>query len=414
ERSLLGQLNAAIEKRTRLLGRKHSPEETTAADKQINALTTEYEQIQAQIRSKSPHYAALTQPSLLSLEEIEQLLDPDTVLLEYSLGEERSFLWLVTSTSMASFVLPKRKQIETAVKDVLDLLTESGTPKEFEAKAAQVSQILLGPVASKLGKKRLAIVAGGLLQYLPFAALPAPMAGANKYQPLIVDHEIVNLPSASALAAMRSQFGSRKPAPKSIAILADPVFSRDDQRITSNTNLAARPPAERDFDKVTRSARKLGLLKDGDSWIRLPLSRQEAEQIVALVSKSEAKLALDFDANLSTATAPEIGEYRILHFATHGLFNDEAPELSGLVLSLVNEKGEPRNGFLSLPEVFNLNLAADLVVLSACQTGLGKDIRGEGLVGLTRGFMYAGAPRIVASLWAVRDKDALELMVRFY
>src|SRR5262249_7740771 len=139
ERSLLGQLNAAIEKRTRLLGRQHSPEETAAADKQIDALTIEYEQIQAQIRLKSPRYAALTQPSLLSLKEIEQLLDPQTIFLEYSLGEERSFLWLVTTTSMASFVLPKRKEIEVAVKDVLNLLTVSGTPAEFEAKAAQLS-----------------------------------------------------------------------------------------------------------------------------------------------------------------------------------------------------------------------------------------------------------------------------------
>src|SRR5262249_29501760 len=362
-----------------------------------------------QIRLKSPRYAALTQPSPLSLNQVQQLLDPSTVLLEYSLGRERSFLWLVTSTSMASFALPKRKEIEAAVKDVLDLLTESGTPEEFEAKAAHLSQILLSPVASKLGKKRLVIVADGLLQYLPFAALAAPIAGSNKYQPLIVDHEIVNLPSASVLAIMRSQLGSRKPAPKSIAILADPVFSQNDQRIASNTISTARPPAEQDLDKATRSARELGLLRDGEGWPRLPLARLEAEQIVALASKSETKLALDFDANLSTATAPDIGGYRILHFATHALFNDQRPELSGLVLSLVNEKGEPRNGFLSLPEVFNLNLSADLVVLSACQTGLGKDVRGEGLVGLTRGFMYARAPRIVASLWVVRDKDAMEL-----
>src|SRR5262249_13757585 len=130
ERSLLGQLDAAIEKRTRLSGRQHSAEETAAADKQIDALTSEYEQVQAQIRLKSPQYAALTQPSLLSLKEIQQLLDPDTVLLEYSLGEERSFLWLVTTTSMESFALPKRKEIEAAIKDVLKLLTESGTPEE--------------------------------------------------------------------------------------------------------------------------------------------------------------------------------------------------------------------------------------------------------------------------------------------
>src|SRR5262249_36526196 len=204
--------------------------------------------------------------------------------------------------SIESFVLPKRKQIEAAVKGVLDLLTKSGTPEEFEAKAAQVGQILLGPVASKLGKKRLAIVADGMLQYLPFAALPAPTAGANKYQPLIVDHEIVNLPSASVLATMRSQLGSRPPAPKSIAILADPLFSQNDRRVASNTNLAVVPPAEQDVEKATRSARKLGILRDGKDWTRLPLSRREAERIVALASKSGAKLSLDFDASLSTAT----------------------------------------------------------------------------------------------------------------
>src|SRR5262249_40675065 len=155
--------------------RKHSAEEADAADKQSDALTTQYEQVQTQIRLKSPRYAALTQPSPLSLKGIEQLLDPQTVLLEYSLGEERSFLWLLTTTSIASYALPKRKEIEGAAKDILTLLTESGTPEEFEARAAHLSQILLGPVASKLGKKRLVIVADGLLQYLPFAALPTPI-----------------------------------------------------------------------------------------------------------------------------------------------------------------------------------------------------------------------------------------------
>src|SRR5262249_26691130 len=160
------------------------------------------------------------------------------------------------TTSIESFVLPKRKEIEGAVKGVLNLLTESGTPEEFEAKAAHLSRILLGPVISKLGEKRLAIIADGLLQYLPFAALPAPIAGAKKYQPLIVDHEIVNLPSASALATMRSQLGSRQPAPKSIAVFADPVFSQNDRRVTFDTNAAAQLPAGQNLEKATRSARK--------------------------------------------------------------------------------------------------------------------------------------------------------------
>ena len=103
-----------------------------------------------------------------------------------------------------------------------------------------------------------------------------------------------------------------------------------------------------------------------------------------------------------------------MHFATHGLLNSIHPELSGVVLSLVNKRGEAQDGFLRLNEIYSLKLPVELVVLSACQTGLGKEIRGEGLVGLTRGFMYAGSPRVMASLWKVDDKATSELMKSFY
>ena len=107
-------------------------------------------------------------------------------------------------------------------------------------------------------------------------------------------------------------------------------------------------------------------------------------------------------------------EYRIVHFATHGLINNQHAELSGIVLSLVDERGQPQNGFLRIYDIYNMNLKADLVVLSACQTALGKDIKGEGLVGLTRAFMYAGATRVVASLWQADDRGTAALMNRFY
>jgi CHAT domain-containing protein len=146
----------------------------------------------------------------------------------------------------------------------------------------------------------------------------------------------------------------------------------------------------------------------------LPGTRREASAIASLVPGTALKRALDFDANRAALTSPDTGQYRILHLATHGLLNSSHPELSGVVLSLVDRQGTPQNGFLRLHEIYNLKLSADLVVLSACQTGLGKEIRGEGLVGLTRGFMYAGAPRVVASLWKVDDRATAELMQRFY
>ena len=144
------------------------------------------------------------------------------------------------------------------------------------------------------------------------------------------------------------------------------------------------------------------------------LSRREADLIAALASRGRPLKALDFEASRATATSPELGQYRILHFATHSLLNNQQPELSGIVLSLVDKQGRPQDGFLRLYEIYNLKLEADLVVLSACQTALGKEIKGEGLVGLTRGFMYAGTPRVVASLWKVSDEATAELMKRFY
>jgi CHAT domain-containing protein len=146
---------------------------------------------------------------------------------------------------------------------------------------------------------------------------------------------------------------------------------------------------------------------------RLLSSRDEAEAITSLAPASALK-ALDFNASRPTALSDQIGQYRIVHFATHGLLDSMRPELSGLVLSLVDENGKEQDGYLRLNEIYNLKLNADLVVLSACQTGLGKEVRGEGLVGLTRGFMYAGTPRVAASLWQVNDAATAELMKRFY
>lgn len=274
------------------------------------------------------------------------------------------------------------------------------------------------------------VVTDGALQYVPFGALPAPgvnrrpsakgkNGAAGGYQPLILDHEVVSLPSASVVAVLRREAATRPPAPKKVAVLADPVFVKEDGRVKNRGE--GRPAAGGGgADKETaagslpsdvrRSADDLGL-----TWFdRLPVSRREAELITASAPKGQSLKALDFAASRATATSEELSRYQIVHFATHSLLNNQHPELSGIVLSLVNERGEPQDGFLRLHDIYNLKLDADLVVLSACETALGKEINGEGLVGLTRGFMYAGAPRVVASLWKVGDSATAELMKRFY
>jgi CHAT domain-containing protein len=228
-------------------------------------------------------------------------------------------------------------------------------------------------------------------------------------RPLIVDHEIVTLPSASVLAVLREEFEQRKPATKLLAVLADPVFSASDSRLAQGPK-TAEPANHSSATDVQRSAIESGL----GGLSRLRFSRQEAEAIARLAGDKRNLKALDFSASRSLVTKATLADYRIVHFATHGLINNQNPDLSGVVLSLVDEQGRPQNGFLRLYDIYNLKLDADLVVLSACQTALGKEIKGEGLVGLTRGFMYAGAPRVVASLWRIDDRATADIMKRFY
>ncbi|MFY9553299.1 MAG: CHAT domain-containing tetratricopeptide repeat protein, partial [Blastocatellia bacterium] len=414
ERTLRQTISDKADGQMHLLRGKHTEEQATAVSREIDALTTEYEQIQGRIRETSPRYAALTQPVPLGLKEIQQrVLDTETLLLEYSLGEEKSYFWAVTPTSIKGFELPKRAEVESVARRVYELLIarNQSVPKEtleqrrqrldradteYPKASAELSRILLGPVASELKGKRLLIVSDGVLQYVPFAALPSPQAPDS--HPLALDNEIVSLPSASVVAVLRQESANRAAAGKTLAVLADPVFSSDDPRVSSpGKGRAAAVEESSVAADVKRSAADSGLA----DLKRLRFSRQEAVEIARLVPGTSKLEAVDFAASRALATSAELGKYRIIHFATHGLINNEHPELSGVVLSLVDAKGEPQNGFLRLYDLYNLRLSADLVVLSACQTALGKEIKGEGLVGLTRGFMYAGAPRVVASLWQV-------------
>jgi len=425
ERSLRRTIAEKAELQMRMLSRQHTDDQAQAAAKEIEALTMEYDQVQMRIRQTSPRYAALVEPSPLSVEAIQkQVVDQNTVLLEYALGEKKSYVWAITPDSFKTFELPGRTAIEQQAKRFYQLLTERGlsVPNETLAQrnqrlahaetdypqvAANLSRMLLAPVAAELKQKRVVIVGEGVLQYLPFSALPEPGTEGVE-QPLIINHEVVTLPSASVLAVLREEFGNRKPASNAVAVFADPVFSPSDSRLTRAGRAAVEQPAS--FADAQRSVSAAGL----DSLVRLRFSRQEAEDIARLAGDKRNLKALDFSANRAMVTDARLSDYRIVHFATHGLINNQYPDLSGVVLSLVDEQGKPQNGFLRLYDIYNLKLNADLVVLSACQTALGKEIKGEGLVGLTRGFMYAGAPRVVASLWRIDDRATADIMRRFY
>ena len=424
ERDLAHVLNAKAQREMQLKARRGSNDEIAALHKEIGALEDQYQQVQAAIRKSSPQYSALVQPQPLDLKGIQQQLDPDTVLLQYALGERRSYVWAITQNGFHSYVLPKRAEIEPIAREVYESLVARSVVKSLETSAqrrtriaradasfqdaaARLSNLILSPAAAKLTQKRLVVVADGALQYVPFAALTV---SSGPYRPLVLDHELVSLPSASAFALQRQNLKDRVPAPKSVAVIADPVFSMSDARFKTGAQAqaSAGPTATRIIEHLQ------GTAKGQLSIPRLPFTRWEAEQILAVAPSGGSLKAIDFNANRSIATGGELSKYRYVHFATHGYLDTSRSNLSAVVLSLFDEQGKPQDGFLRTHDIYNLKLPAELVVLSACETGLGKDVTGEGLEGLTRGFMYAGARRVIVSLWNVNDKATAALMQRLY
>jgi CHAT domain-containing protein/Tfp pilus assembly protein PilF len=404
ERRLRIALNAKAERQARLLETKPTAAQIEEARREVGEALAAYELAEARLRAANPGWGALVQDEGIRLPDLQALLGSETMLLEVFLGEPHSYLWTVTGSGLASFELPGREEIETAARRVHELLS-APAPRDAgprrEALAA-LGRMLLGPVAGKLSGQRLAVVADGALQYIPFAALPLPSG-----EPVLAAHEVVGLPSAAVLAELRRRSENRLPPRGTLAVLADPVFSRDDPRV-HGTGGHAEPAGT--AAEIERAARDTG----GGDLPRLPWTREEAEAAVREAGDGPVLLAVDFKASLDTATGPEIARYRVVHFATHGLLDNRHPELSGLVLSRVGPDGKPRDGYLRLTDIYNLELQADLVVLSGCQTALGRQVRGEGLLGLTRGFFHAGASQVIASLWPVRDRATTELMQRFY
>lgn len=393
-RELQDTINAKYRQQMQLRSGSGTGSDPQKLTNDINSLTRELEELQGRIRRENPRYADLTQGTTLSAAEIQALLDEDTVLLEYKLGQTRSFMWVVTKDSVRMFTLPARADIEAAAGNLYTAIVSRGKAGDAQTNelARRLGDMLTGPAAAGIRGKRLAIVADGVLQFTPFSAL--------------VPNEIVTLPSAGVLAELRRGAADRKAPSKTIAVFADAVFDVKDPRLGKMQPNASPKPG--DLSSVLRD------FGAGEDLPRLLASRIEAREILRLAPKELAVSNMDFEANRENASSDVLSDYRVLHFATHGLLDTKHPEFSGLVFSLFDANGKPRDGFLRLNQIYNLNLNSDLVVLSACQTALGKDVRGEGLIGLTRGFMYAGAKRVVASLWKVEDSATAEFMKRFY
>ncbi|HWM94507.1 MAG TPA: CHAT domain-containing tetratricopeptide repeat protein [Thermoanaerobaculia bacterium] len=331
--------------------------------------------------------------SALPLEEIRRsALDPGTALLAYSLGEDRSHLWWITRTAHASYELPGRAVLEGAARRLHGLMARSHRRDRAAAarrRAAEVSRLLLGPVADRLDGGRLVIVAPDALQYVPFGVLPHPSVPE---EPLLARHEVIRTPSATVLSRLRTRRSVRERA-RGLAAVGDAVFNGLDSRLPFASE---RTPGR------------------GAVWRRLPYVDDEIRSILGMAQGQEVLAATGFDAIPDLVIRGALRSYSILHFATHGLTDPKRPGRSALLLSLYDRRGRPRKAWLRAEEIQKLDLTADLVVLSACSTALGREVRGEGLIGLSRSFLAAGASSALVSLWNVDDQATAELMERFY
>lgn len=402
EKDLFNQLDDALRSRINLSVENSRQDEIVQINLLIENLINESETIKSRIARESPRFASLTRGRALLAGEIQDLLDNETVLLEYKLGRDRSFLWFVSSDKIKYFELPKRYEIEKNAREFYELIVanRSSDSAKINKLSQDLSRVLLSQVSDEIEGKRIAIVAEGILQYLPFSAL---LDVDSTY--LADRNEIIVLPSASVLAELRRT--PEKVHEQVLGIFADPVFDINDSRLRGN--IAAVPN-----DMSTEVAKRLPGFQFGETLPRLLASREEAQNIAQLIDQKKSIVQTGFDASVKNIQQTDLSSFRILHFATHGLLNTANPELSGLAFSLYDENGKPQNGFLDLNDIYNLNLSSDMVVLSACQTALGKDVRGEGLIGISRGFLYAGAQRVVASLWKVDDSATAEFMKLFY
>ena len=381
------------------------------AERELDLALAEFNSLEAEIREQDPRIEELKRPARITLAETQQLLDKESVLLHYFLGETRSFLWLVTPASLQSFELPARAELEALARTVYEELSHLtfGMPCPGQDALLALSGALIGDVKNQIANKRLVVVADGALAYLNFSALPDPNAEAplpgDCHPPLLNSHEVVYLPSATILAVQRKTDAFRPTVRNAIVVFADPVYDTDDSRLV-DVHIA----------KTTHAATTAQPVHDFAASLpeRLIETSREASTIAAIASDWQTEIYLGFSANKKMFSAKAAGDYRVLHLATHGILDSQRPSMSSLLLSQFSVDGRPQDGHLRLQDIYNLRLKSDLVVLSGCETALGRKLRGEGFIGLTRGFLYAGARTVISSLWRVEDKATAEFMKHFY
>lgn len=398
-----------------------APDQRKQGEAELAAAEADLEAFHLEVRQSNPRYASLQYPEPIRVAEIQgRLLDTRTALVEYLLGERRSLVWVVTKDKVFATVLPPRQEIEREVAEYREVLTRRASTllldqsqAEIARRGAQLYNSLFLPIQMEVaGRQRLVIIPDGILNYLPFDALVEPTAsGASQSSApsyLAEKYVIVYGPSASALVTVRTLNRATTEPSKMLLAIGDPRWSEP----SALPATASQARDERSTEAAQENSPGADYVERGFSFSRLPYTRREVLGIGQLFPESERRLFLGAGATVGAVEAEKLDRFRYIHFATHSFIDETAPYRSGILLSHSPESSGV--GMLQMNEILRLKLNADLVTLSACSTGLGKVEGGEGILGLTRAFFYAGARNLTVSLWDVNDSATATLMKAYY
>ncbi|MDD5712934.1 MAG: CHAT domain-containing protein, partial [Smithellaceae bacterium] len=374
----------------------------------------ELEALIATLRRDYPDYAAIRYPEPVLAANLP--LRSNEVLLAYKVNPAKTYLWIIEKGTRPQVVVINvgREELVRRVAEFRADLENPARPDTYDpAKGRSLGKLLLGEAISRIDPaKNIIVNPDGVLNMIPFEALT--LEAATDTVPYLGEkYRISYYPSASVMATMR-QFKESPQFARPLFALADPVYDDSDaryaKRSSGNIVLAA-------ADHASTLNMRGALLRSGFTLPRLPETRDEVVEIGTLFcyKLGDPDIKLDMDASKSELLKTDLSRYRFIHFATHGLLSGDIPYIlePALVLSQPGN-AKPEDGFLKMSEILDLKLNADAVVLSACKTALGKEIAGEGIVGLSRAFMLAGAKTVIVSLWSVESNSTALLMKSFY
>ncbi|NOT63594.1 MAG: CHAT domain-containing protein [Acidobacteria bacterium] len=400
ERELINKIRQLEAQRTQALETRQPEAQLAKLNQQVDDLTRQYQTLQKELFDKHPRYALLARPKALSFAEIQQLLDADTALLEYALGTESSTAWYITKTEAKSYTLGPGAAIEALAQRLAQASAQPAT--NTDALLRELSKLIITPVATQFKVNKLWIVPDGALHYVPFAALYE-----DKTRVLSFRREIASLPSSYTLAYLRDTPPPKRTEGRDLAVISDPVLQANDVRLPA----AARANAKDVYPEALAQ-----MVNDPASaeFTKRALTRRGVRLNWDELYKGLMFKAYDFNATRTNLMDGHFSDFYALHLDVPTFINAHRPELSGFALSLVNPEGQSQPGFVSLADLYQLNLNAQLVTLPSARTALGSPARSEALVALTRGMMYAGVRNVMTSLWEVDREATREFMRLFY